>query len=317
MCGKVTRSARSLGGHLRHNKDEAHQEFAKEWRASYEVQVQCRKCGVVWVSTQKQEGNKKRCLKCQLLRETLSKRAYEALPTAKDRDAAKRRFNHPLKLQDDLQSKIGAAIEKGEPVQSILRQNAIPYKTFREIGERILGVEGYQNWASHKKSITGQRNIRSAHSKYAKLSPEDKALFFQRYRKASPLEKKLSEVLVGWDFRLNEWQSLPVLGRMVPREADIKISVGPEHKLVILCDGEAFHGPRAMFNPEERTRDDVVTAEAYFAAGYSVVRYSESEINQGWAADHLQRVLKRAVLGERIFRLWHLKLERWVGWRST
>jgi len=59
------------------------------------------------------------------------------------------------------------------------------------------------------------------------------------------LEARLSERLKEDNliFELNVWQSIPINGKKVPREADIKVDLGAGRKLVILCDGEAFHGP--------------------------------------------------------------------------
>jgi len=110
---------------------------------------------------------------------------------------------------------------------------------------------------------------------------------------------------------LNVWQSVPIRGQMVPREADIKISIGGGRKVVVLCDGEAFHGPRMIFgNPQDRILADTETAEAYYALGYSVVRYSETEIKSGVAVKHMLDVLKRLDGCRAIYRNWCPSEER-------
>jgi len=115
------------------------------------------------------------------------------------------------------------------------------------------------------------------------------------------------------DFQMNQWQSLSVSGHVVPREADIKLMVDGARKLVIVCDGEAFHGPKCIFgNPEDRIRDDVETAQAYFDAGYSILRYSETEILSGAAKDHVFSVLSRLRYGSgSVMRTWHPLVETW------
>jgi hypothetical protein len=100
---------------------------------------------------------------------------------------------------------------------------------------------------------------------------------------------------------------------MVPREADLKIPLRDGRKVVVLCDGEAFHGPRTIFgDPSRRIKADTETAEAYFSIGYSVLRYSESEIKSGYAAEHVLEVLTRLGVVRRIYHNWCPSEERVV-----
>jgi hypothetical protein len=183
----------------------------------------------------------------------------------------------------------------------------IPYKTCKEIGQHALGVDGYERWRVQRKSVSGSNNLKIAHRIYADLSSEDRAeLLKRRFGGTCALEARLSERLKEDNliFELNVWQSIPINGKKVPREADIKVDLGAGRKLVILCDGEAFHGPRTIYgDPKDRINDDVMTAKAYFSLGYSVIRYSETEINSGWAMQHLRSVLPQ-LKTQNMLRIW-------------
>jgi hypothetical protein len=218
---------------------------------------------------------------------------------------------------DALYQAVAAAIDRGDPGVNIRRLFTLHYKIFKDIAESILGVAGYKEWSDQRKSLIGQRNIQEAHRKYARLSPEEKAAYFQQYRGTCKLERLLADQLEGLGFRLslNQWQSIPIHGMMVPREADIKVSVDDVRKIVVMCDGEAFHGPLAVFaDPGVRVQDDVTTADAYFHLGYSVLRYSESEIKTGVAVDHFKKIYERLQSDTvRVYRTWHPKVERLVA----
>lgn len=241
----------------------------------------------------------------------MGKRAYERLATTRGGERLKAPSKVTWAEGDDLFLRVQQALLEGAAVTGFLRREALPYKVFKQIGERVLGVDGYRVWAERKKSLTGQQNIRLAHAKYERMTPEEKAAYFQRYRGTCRLERELAGQLIGWDVKLNQWQALLVAGRVVPREADIKVALPRGHKLVVLCDGVAFHGPKSIFDPDRRVADDVATADAYFEAGYSVIRYSEVEIQQGWAQVHALAALARLSTSGRVYRTWYPLVERW------
>jgi hypothetical protein len=220
---------------------------------------------------------------------------------------------------DGLYRSVVDAIERGERVRDTLRRLAITYKVFKAIGEEALGIEGYAAWASARKTLVAKSNGRLAHEAYWAMAPEDKAAFIKRkFGGPHNLELLFAEQLAASgveDFKMNQWQSVSVDGAMVPREADLKVNIDGTRKIVVLCDGEAFHGPRAIFvEPEERVRDDVATAEAYFQLGYSVLRYSETEIKTGRAIEHFKNIhgrLQSEVV--RVYRTWYPEVEKLVA----
>lgn len=166
-----------------------------------------------------------------------------------------------------------------------------------------------------RKASTGATNLLKAHEKYRNLSPEDKASYFKSRFVGSALEAELAIQLKACgvsDFRMNVWQSILVNGSQVPREADLKIALEDGRKVVVLCDGEAFHGPRTIFgDPAKRIAEDQLTLRGYFSEGYSAIRYSESEIQSGLALEHLLTVLDRLRRGaKQVGRNW-CPLEEW------
>jgi hypothetical protein len=199
-------------------------------------------------------------------------------------------------------------------VGGLTRRLGIPYKTFKAIAEDHFGVGGYRELAALRKKVACTANIQKAHQAWNAMTPEQKAAEIKRrFGGGSALERGFGETLAaqGYSHVLNDWISLDFEGVWRPREADIKVILGKQ-KLVVLCDGEAFHGPGYIFgDARARIADDVQTAQGFYTLGYSVVRYSESEIHSGWALAHLGRSATRIAAGERMLRLWHPLREEW------
>lgn len=330
VCGKVIHNYRGLAGHLRHNQDPSHQHLKASWlawRAEYRATLRCRKCGDLWEVRSTSDQHNKRCPRCEEQLRLLGKRAYAAwrppvIPDVRVRvGSTKARWrglnNLHFKWQrgDRVYVAVRAQLSTENSVRGILQEHGITYKTFKAIAQDVLGVVGYSEWCRGRKARAGSRNLRISHANYRKLSPEEKSEHLRKkYGGTCKLEKDFAAAVTSIgvaDFVLNAWQAVPVEGALVPREADLKINLAG-HKVVVLCDGEAFHGPKFVFGDvNRRVADDVATAEAYFSVGYSVIRYSETELRSGLALDHLVGVLPVLRTGRRLLRLWHPPLERW------
>jgi phage FluMu protein Com len=318
-CGKVIHNARGFAGHLRWNVDAAHTQLKTRWTTTYQRTLWCRKCGCPWDIFDKAERDKKRCPTCSGLRQLVGKRAYESVATTPVVQSVFKTTRLQWTVGDHLYREVVDSIERGDRVRDTMRVLSISYSVFKAIGENALGVQGYVSWASARKSSVAKSNIRIAHESYMAMTPEEKAVYIeQKFGGTHTLELLFADQLAAsgvTDFKMNQWQSVPVEGVMVPREADIKVTIDGTRKIVVLCDGEAFHGPKAVFvDPTVRTRDDVATAEAYFQFGYSVLRYSENEIRNGLAIEHFKQILGRLqaeVL--RVYRTWHPNVERLVA----
>lgn len=322
MCSKEIRNYRGLAGHLRHNQDAAHKELKLKWCAwkkSFRKALRCRKCGVVWVITNPSDKCG-RCPKCQETYERLGKRSYETWHPNKVQDVR----NSCTKVLwkglstaqvcwepgDSLYCSVVEALSKGVNYKSIMLDLVLSYQVVKSIGQCAFGVAGYQDLVAARKSLVGTRNLKISHSNYKSLSPQAKALLLkERFSHGSSLERELVRQLKGFGihrFKTNQWQSVLINDVYVPREADLKITLSGGRKLVVLCDGEAFHGPAAFFrgNPKDVIENDRQTALAFFYLGYSSVRYSETEIRTGFAITHLKDLLDRSAEFQKVYRNW-------------
>lgn len=322
---------RSLAGHLRHNKDAAHEALRLRWhawRSEYRGVLRCRKCGKTWEVTDKAQKDRKRCPSCQNLRDSMGKRAYEGMSVETFPDerravrGSKARWDG-LRTRsvewvpgDSLYEGIVQALAEGVPVREIMWTKSVTCKVVKAIGERAFGAEGYKSLMLQRKRDTSRENIRIAHAQYRALSPKEKArLMKSRFGGTCSLERALAVQLwdMGRKVHMNQWLSVPVSGEKVPREMDIKVEVGDGRKIAIFCDGEAFHGPGTIFgDPSERIKADRLTALAFFDLGYTSLRYSETEVHDGTAALHVQATLGRLGSCYKIYRNWYPLEERSV-----
>lgn len=317
VCGKTLHNCRGLSSHLRHNLDLKHSEFRSEWlvyRDSYHKLLTCRKCGLVFEVTSKTESNRKRCLSCTKLRVNLSKKTYENTKLLKADTLSKQDVFHWVR-GDRVYSKVSQAITSGTPIRKLMHELSLTYKSIIEISEDILGKDGYAELVHRRRLGTARVAYTAAKKAYSKLTPEEKAKRIkERCGKSSSLEILLVKQLRdnGYtDLVLNDWQAVPIGGKVVPREADIKVTLGDGRKVVVLCDGEAFHGPHTIFgDPKDRITLDVETTEGYYSLGYSVARYSESEIKSGVALQHLIGVFDILKTHRQVLRNWFPVTER-------
>jgi len=333
VCERPLRTYRSLSNHLRHNTDAAHQDLKRRWHAwrdEYRATLRCRKCGELFTITDKAQRDRKRCDRCEGRRASMSKRAYEALTFDKPPDPRQVMTSKGTKAQwdgleervigwapgDDTYRAVVRDREAGVGVRKTMERLGITYRVYRGICGHRWGAE-YDEQVYERRARVGSQNLSIAHRKYEAMTPEEKAeLMKRRFGGTCALENKFSGMLrrAGYaGLEMNRWQSLPIDGQKVPREADIKVAVGDGRKVVVLCDGEAFHGPDAIHgDPQERIDGDRATALAFFGLGYSVVRYSETEIHDGMALDHFTGVMRRLESCEKIYRNWCPPEERVV-----
>ena len=317
VCGKILHNYRGLASHLRHNPDLGHRDFRSEWlryRGSYHKSLICRKCGSEFEVTSKDDSNRKRCLSCTELRGNLSKKSYEGTKVPQSDRSPKQSTFHWVR-GDRVYLQVSQAIASWVSLPKLMHELSLTYKTITAIAEDILGKEGYLELVRVRKLDTARKAYTAAKEAYSRLTPEEKAQRIkERCGKSGSLETLLANQLKSrgiTDLVLNDWQAVPIGDRVVPREADIKVSLGDGRKVVILCDGEAFHGPRTIFgDPNDRILLDIETTEGYYSLGYSVVRYSESEIKSGRAIQHLVGVLDTLRLHNQVLRNWFPAIER-------
>lgn len=332
VCNVVILNYRSLGQHLRQNKDDDHVELKNawhKWRSIYRATLRCLKCGSLWETTDKSSRERKRCQRCEELRLSVSKKKYESIKFDIAPDTRMMMANGSKagwdgvvnrsitwERGDRMYNQIISFFDSGMKVADIVGNSGVQYKVCKQILVDHMGLDGYKNAAKSRLLESSRKNISVMHEHWNSMDPVEKAaLWSKRYKGGSKIEKQLVHELEsnGVKFLTNVWQSIPIDGLMAPRESDIKIDTGCGGKIIVLCDGEAFHGPKYAFgNPLARMDNDVSTARSYFSIGYSVVRYSETEIKSGIAWEHLRDVIKRVSSGSRCIRMWHPHIEEWA-----
>jgi len=235
----------------------------------------------------------------------MTKREYEAWrPTKKPDPRSTWCKSHWNGLEnrhfvpDDLtEQQVVKGIEDRVQINTLRTQLGVSYKVLRAVAEKAFGAQQFAALMRDRKVESARRMVQQAQT-------------------ASGLEATMVAALKAASVDVvgrNIWLTLEVSGVRTHREIDIKVAAPSGHKIVVLCDGEAFHGPNALYvDPALRVSDDVSTAKALFTLGYSVCRYSESEIHNGEALAHLQGVLPHMHDKKRLLRLWHPATERWA-----
>jgi len=232
----------------------------------------------------------------------MSKKEYEKLTF--DKPADPRRFNADVGSKagwdglddrevtwtkgDDLYRAVVESLEGGERVNDAKHRLGISYKVFRAIGEDAFGKEGYRERTHRRKAEAIRQTV-------------------MRSQTSNDLEDNFAEELrlLGLPVEQTAWHTLEIGGERVKREADIKVALDDTRKAVVFCDGEVFHGPGCIYvEPEVKMTEDRQTALAFFELGYTVLRYSESEIHDGRALAHLQETMTRLASCQRVYRNW-------------
>ena len=302
VCGKVNFNYNALGLHLSNKRDldEAHRSLRIRWlawRTEYRATLRCRKCGDLFEITDKRLKDSKRCPRCEHLRQTLSKRKYEALCFDKTPDHRLVNGNGGSKASwpvgykpvidplEHLQA-MTDIIANGGGVRKLM-DIGFDHNKARKIAVQVLGGDvAYNQWVLDRKIQTIHKNREQA-------------------RKGSRLEEEFVGQMRGRGIEpcgRNVWMTLTIAAKKVHREADIKVRLKSGRKAIVLCDGVVFHGPNCIYaNPDEKMADDIATAEAMFHMGYTVLRYSEVEIKNGAAIEHLDGIVNS---GEHICRHW-------------
>lgn len=306
VCGKINLNYNALSNHYRHLIDPAHLDLKEkwnEWRATYKATLRCRKCGGLFEITEKKKKDCKRCPNCEILRKTMSKRKYEALKVEKQQDtriangATGSKASWPVgyapmvtwAIGCPLYLKIQQDIESGLGVRDIMQAHGLNFKVVNPICIAILGADNHAAWIQSTRAKTIHKN-----REQARMDSRLEHVFIDQIQQCGL-------VIVA----RNSWSTLNINGQELHREVDIKLAVGDGRKVLIFCDGEVFHGPKCLYaNPNEKIASDRETAIAFFNLGYSAVRYSESEIHNGKALQHLIKMWNQLKNCSRVYRSW-------------
>ena len=127
----------------------------------------------------------------------------------------------------------------------------------------------------------------------------------------SGLEKTFVKGLQIKPCAQNDWMILTINGKQCKKEIDVKVALGETgRKFAILIDGETFHGKNSYFR-QGYEKIDIDTATTLASMGYFTIRYSETEVNSGWACDHFKSLYDRFLANPPVYycRNWMTKEE--------
>jgi len=288
VCGKISHNYNALSQHLNRSPDDKHKNLKVKWecwRSEYKANLRCRKCGVIFTVFDKKQKDRKRCPKCELLLKTIGKKQYEGTHFEKKSDirylsCRGSKADMPIGYKssintDDFEDVAKSILAEGGGIADLIKMG-VHYEAAKKLISSVLGVVDYHEWVLSRKKETLAGNREKA-----RTSSNLEEIFVAQMKTINV--KPCSR---------NAWLTLNVKGQAVHREADIKVNLKEGRKAIILCDGEAFHGTKCIYgDPAYKIESDRDTALAMFQLGYTVLRYSESEIKNGFALKHLEGVL--------------------------
>jgi len=307
VCDAPLRSVYSWVNHLVSATDDAHVALQEEWMlwtAQYRKQLTCRKCSSVWEVEDKSQSQRKQCPRCVALKASLGKRAYEAL-TLTPIKYPLQRFSgiKPARLD----RKVFADYIASNGIRDAMGHFKLGYSYLKSCFLSFYTQEDYDALV-----IQGtQRSLEAAHSGarewWLNLTEDERDAHFGRLCSSSSLEAHLvaqlqeEQILIK---RRNAWFTFGQGSSRIVREADLLLETQGGACLVVQCDGEAFHGPNTVFvDPVVKAHHDAMSDQLFLGKGYSVARFSESEIFSGEA---LECLLEKLLPCERrVHRAWH------------
>lgn len=276
------------------------------WKTGYRCQLTCRKCGSVWEVYDKKGSQAKRCPRCVSVGSQMSKRSYEAWkPLSIEYLFETFEGLHP----GTLSARAVADVVSREGVRYAMSQFGLGYSQARALFLTVYDEEAYCAVVSRG----NRRSIRAAHVGFRRwwdtLSTEGRVEHFQRLTGPSSLEALLVGQLAGEGVSIRRRNAWYTFGTGIDRqiwEADLQLCDASGRVVVVQCDGEAFHGLDTVFiDPRIKAASDTQSDQSFLARGYSVVRFSGSEIKSGEALS----ILLETVLpcSHQLSRNWHPK----------
>lgn len=308
-CPKINLNYRALSSHLRRVGDAPHIQTLNEWlkwRAEYRANLYCKCCGDIFEISDKSEKDRKQCDVCVSLRNSDDKEALEIRRRNKKTDTRYHDKNQNSKAsmtpgyfprewsKPEQFSAVIDGFRSGLGPASLWKKTGVPLSRVYDMLYAEFGAENVKKEIAQIKKTVVARNREKA-------------------RLGSGLEELFFSQLVSNGFHVsgrNCWSTISVSGEKAHREIDLKVSYASS-KILIFCDGEAYHGPKAVYS--DRREDDRETARAFHALGYSVVRYSESEIHSSAAIKHFKTWVEKIGADSPGFRIWDPQEEFYGG----
>lgn len=198
-------------------------------------------------------------------------------------------------------------VEGIKPIHKICKEFNISLKYIRIVAQKVLSDIEYKkrNYLCRQRAgiIEGEK-----HKERWRKRKRPNSIFFSK--KPNKLEEffgtQIQNNIKNIKIRYNVWKTLKELDKdsYLHLQTDIAINVG-NYRVCILCDGEAFHGPNCYFRGNT-VKEDEYKSRLLFAYNPFVLRYSESEIKNGFAIEHVKEIIYKIESAEldKIYRSW-------------
>jgi hypothetical protein len=196
------------------------------------------------------------------------------------------------------------------PIYQLCNKYHISLLSIRKVLPLIMSDSEYRKRNHQIRSRAVQLRIDDLKN-YLKNRPESRKLI----RTPTSIEKiigeKIKEIFPEAEIRFNIWKTLKDEDNncYLHLESDVIINFGGI-RIIVLSDGEAFHGKDSYFNGNTIAEDDRRSQILHKYNPY-VIRYSETEIKKGFAIAHLERAIRKILSREIVtyYRNWMTNIE--------
>jgi hypothetical protein len=201
-------------------------------------------------------------------------------------------------------------LETDLPIHKLCDNHHISLLSIRKILPLLMSETDYEYRNHRVRSMAVQLRIEDLKN-FLKNRPEPR----QIVRTPTSIEKKIGEaiqkIFPEAAVRYNVWKTLrdEPNNCYIHLESDVIANFG-KIRIIILSDGEAFHGGDCYFNGNTIKEDDRKSRILHERNPF-VLRYSETEIEKGFAIPHITEIINKIRLGEisNYYRNWMTEVE--------
>jgi uncharacterized Zn finger protein (UPF0148 family) len=196
------------------------------------------------------------------------------------------------------------------PIYKLCKKYHISLLSIREVLPLLMSNSDYTKRNHNIRSKAIMARIDDIKN-YLKNRPDPRNI----KRVPSCLEKKIGDQIKGKfidaEIRYNIWKSLKdeINNCYIHLESDVIVNFG-DLRIIILCDGEVFHGKNSYFEGDTVEKDEWKSRLLHTINPF-VIRYSETEIKKNNAINHLLVILQdiKDKKLSKYYRNWMLNIE--------
>ncbi len=177
------------------------------------------------------------------------------------------------------------------PIHEMCKKHHISLLSIRKVLPLIMTDKEYKERNKRIRSKAVQLRIDDLRN-YLKNNSNNRNI----NRKPNLLEKRLGKEIQdkfpSIKLRYNKWKTLrdEINDCYAHLESDIILNFN-DVRVIILLDGEAFHGKNSYFNGDT-VKEDERKSRILFKYNSFVIRYSETEVKKAFAIKHISNLIK-------------------------